>query len=282
MTPNGTETVLHAFQTQSTEDGLHPIDRLLYFKGMLYGTTQAGGQGETEDGTVFSMTPGGTVTILHSFGVSGNNAWPSAGLIAVNGKLYGTDVSGGTNGYGEVFSITRNGNYEVVYAFAGGDDGYQPASTLLDVNGTLYGTTAHGGGTGCGGYGCGTVFSVTPSGQEKVLYAFKGGSNDGANPLAALIQVHGKLCGTTAYGGGGLGCPAVYTDSYCGRVFSVTLSGTERMLHAFDGNSDGSVPQASLLNVKGTLYGTTVEGGSTGATGCGGYYRCGIVFSIKP
>src|ERR1700679_2206352 len=62
----------------------------------------------------------------------------------------------------------------VLYTFQGGNDGANPAGSLIEVNGVFYGTTAQGGGTGCGGAGCGTVFSLTPGGVEKVIYAFKG------------------------------------------------------------------------------------------------------------
>jgi hypothetical protein len=86
----------------------------------------------------------------------------------------------------------------VVYAFKGGTDGAQP-SGLIVVNGILYETTAYGG-TGCSGTGCGTVYSITLSGTENVVYRFKGGS-DSAVPGASLINVSGKLYSTTFNGG---------------------------------------------------------------------------------
>jgi uncharacterized repeat protein (TIGR03803 family) len=67
---------------------------------------------------------------------------------------------------------------------------------LIDVNGTLYGTTWTG-----GYYGGGTVYSISTSGAEKVLYSFRGGG-DGASPESALIYVNGTLYGTTVNGGG--------------------------------------------------------------------------------
>ena len=59
----------------------------------------------------------------------------------------------------------------LIYSFAGGSDGAVPANDeLLPVNGTFYGVTRGGGGSGCGGGGCGTIFKVTPSGGESILY----------------------------------------------------------------------------------------------------------------
>lgn len=105
----------------------------------------------------------------------------------------------------------------VVHFFAGGTDGADPAAGLINVDGTLYGTTALGGTGTCG---CGTVFSITPSGAEKVRYAFKGGS-DGAAPEASLIDIKDTLYGTTI-GGGGLGGDSVCGGNGCGTVFKFT------------------------------------------------------------
>jgi uncharacterized repeat protein (TIGR03803 family) len=83
-----------------------------------------------------------------------------------------------------------------------------------------------------------------------VLHSF-GAKSDGTQPLASLIEVKGKLYGTTEYGGAyGLGT-----------VFSITLSGREKVLHSFDNGTDGTLPNAGLVDVDGTLYGTTLTGG---------------------
>jgi uncharacterized repeat protein (TIGR03803 family) len=69
------------------------------------------------------------------------------------------------------------------------------------VNGRLYGTTVVGGGTGCGGGGCGTVFSIDPdTGAETVIHSFQGGT-DGEYPGTGVIDVKGALYGTTSDGG---------------------------------------------------------------------------------
>jgi uncharacterized repeat protein (TIGR03803 family) len=115
---------------------------------------------------------------------------------------------GGKHADGTVFSITPSGTENVVYSFAGGSDGLLPRSDLINMKGTLYGTTEAG---GSGGFGNGTVFSVTLSGAENVLYTFTG-EPDGAEPLSGLVSVNGTLYGTTYQGG----------TSNNGTVFSIT------------------------------------------------------------
>jgi uncharacterized repeat protein (TIGR03803 family) len=95
----------------------------------------------------------------------------------------------------------------VLYNFRNVPDGSVPAANLIDVGGTFYGTTNAG-----GAQGDGTVFSVTPSGNESVLYGFQGGA-DGANPQAPLLAFKGALFGTTTQGGSsacGGGCGTVF------------------------------------------------------------------------
>jgi uncharacterized repeat protein (TIGR03803 family) len=89
-------------------------------------------------------------------------------------------------------------SFRLLYDFNG--TGSRPSASLISVNGTLYGTTAYGGtGGSCGSNGCGTVFSLTTSGKERVLYTFS--FRDGESPSAGLIDVNGTLYGTTIQGG---------------------------------------------------------------------------------
>ncbi len=98
ITTSGTLTTLHTFD--GTEAGFATSPLLLATDGNFYGTTGYGGGSTacTEGcGTVFQITPSGTFTILHSFGLS-DGANPAGGLVqATNGILYGTTVSGGAN-----------------------------------------------------------------------------------------------------------------------------------------------------------------------------------------
>ena len=206
--------------------------------------------------------------MLHSFGLYQDGANPAANLIDVKGTLYGTTQSGiGStgegSGLGTVFSISTTGAESVLYNFPNGaSDGADPAAGLINVNGNLYGTTAGG-----GDYGTydtyGTAFSITTSGSLTSLHSF-GSGTDGSRPYAPLRNVNGTLYGTTSAGG-------AYGK---GTVFSMSLTGTdEKVLHDFGHGSDGASPLAGLVNVQGTLYGTTSAGGK---------YGDGTVFALTP
>jgi uncharacterized repeat protein (TIGR03803 family) len=161
----------------------------------------------------------------------------------------------------------RAGSEKVVYSFKGGSDGLYPEAGLINVGGTLYGTTGGGGSEKCRN-GCGTVFSVTPAGAEAVVHSFKY-SHKGRYPEAGLINVGGTLYGTTIGGGRSSG-----NCGYgCGTVFSVTSAGTETVVYAFGGGSDGAFPKAGLINMAGTLYGTTQDGGAS---------NNGTAFAVTP
>ncbi len=145
----------------------------------------------------------------------------------------------------------RHQSFCTIYAFGrfgSRDDGAHPVAPLVALNGMLYGTTEFG-----GKYGRGTVFEVTTSGKETVLYTFHG-SLDGQAPAAGLVAVKGNLYGTTSGGGG---------QRY-GTVFEITTSGKERVLYRFNGK-DGLGPTGALIYVNGMLYGTAsiLKGGHT-------------------
>lgn len=260
VTPSGSETVLHIvtyqqgrFVSQLTL-GPRPTGGGL----ALYGTGSVGGA--SRYGTIVRVTLSGAVIVLHNFAGGADGKNPSGGLINVNGTFYGTTREGGVYSSGTVFSVTPSGTENVIYAFHGGtQDGDEPQASLVNLNGTLYGTTVNGGSANLG-----TVFSVTPSGTEHMLYSFQGGSSDGAGPDGGLIAVNGTLYGITA------GC---MTASACGTVFSITPSGTETILHYFTGGADGIQPFAGLVELNAKMYGTTVGGGAS---------NYGTVFSITP
>jgi uncharacterized repeat protein (TIGR03803 family) len=125
--------------------------------GTLYGTTEYGGL--HHDGTVFSVTPSGSETVMYAFQGGSDGKYPAAGLITVGGALYGTTYAGGVgDGYGTVFKIAKTGLESVLYSFPAGRDGYYPAAGLIDVGGMLYGTTKYGGGSS----NAGIVFALKP------------------------------------------------------------------------------------------------------------------------
>jgi uncharacterized repeat protein (TIGR03803 family) len=271
ITTTGSEGVLHSF-VDSSKDGKNPRAGVIDVKDTLYGTTVHGGTASCYCGTVFKVTLSGAERVLHSFAGEPDGVGPEYGLLDVNGTLYGTTANGGASGNGAVFAITTSGTETMLHSFAGAPDGANPKGGLINVNGTLYGTT-YSGGTHCSSRGgCGTVFTITPSGAEAVLHSFKGGSRDGEYPAqAALLDVNGMLYGTTKRGG----------TNNLGTVFSIKTSGKETVLHSFGGSGDGIYPYGGLIDVNGTLYGTTSNGGSVSCgVRYGGIHGCGTVFSI--
>jgi uncharacterized repeat protein (TIGR03803 family) len=205
LDPLGNETVLHTFSVTDNGDGQNPVAGLVTDSaGNLFGTTLHGGA--LGAGTVFKVDPSGNETVLYSFvGINGQNSEPFANLILDSvGNLYGTTVEGGNSSTGEgtVFKVDPSGNETVLYTFTGTNgDGTSPAAGLImDSAGNLYGTTSEGGSSG--GSGEGTVFRLTPSGNETVLYSFTGMNGDGTNPAGGLVtDSTGNLYGVTNSGG---------------------------------------------------------------------------------
>jgi len=200
---------------------------------------------------------------VYRFKGGANGRQPIAALLADNGEFYGTTSAGGNyecsgSGCGTIFTFNPSSRAQkVVYAFKGPGDGYDPQSALVDVNGELYGTTTESvAKSGCGS-GCGTIFAFDPSSYSKrIVYEFKGG-NDGVLPNG-LNAHHGRIYGTTRYGGGN-GC--IYSYG-CGTLFVLNPStGEEKVLYRFKGGKDGANPWARLMAYGNNLYGTTTEGG---------------------
>src|SRR5579863_244410 len=240
-------------------NGSAPAGALTYFGGKLYGTTMGGGYYSV--GIVFSLTPSGSQTVLHTFGLPGDGARPAAALTVFDGVLYGTTYAGGAYGKGTVFSVTTHGDERVLYSFGKTPkDGAQPVAGLTPLNGLLYGTTSAG-----ANYNAGTVFTMTPGGKETILHRFLPYSKkDGQNPFAKLILFNGLLYGTTEGGG----------KCQEGTAFSITTSGKERTLYNFPCQRyDGENPQAGVTVLDGILYGTTTQGGKA-------FYNDGTVYSL--
>lgn len=257
---SGKEHVLHSFGAGT--DGRNPEGGVTALNDTLYGTTFAGGTHGA--GTVFSVSTSGKERVLHSFAAGSvtDGSAPAAGPTALRGTLYGTTLEGGkgSGGRGTVFSITTDGKERILHNFGNFGDGADPTANLIAVKGVLYGTTEDE----SVNYGAGTVFSITTSGKERVIYSFDAQA-DGTYPVGALIAVNGAFYGTTREGG----------TNNLGTVFSVDSTGHERVLHNFSNSSDGQNPLAGLTNVNGTLYGTVSKGG-------GNYRDVGTIFKIVP
>jgi uncharacterized repeat protein (TIGR03803 family) len=211
-------------------------------------------------------------SVLYSFSSQNHSAAGAGptGLIRDGaGNLYGTtSEGGGVINRGVVFKVAADGTETVLYTFCNCADGAYPfGGVIKDSAGNLYGTTSAGG-TGCpicGGGG--TVFKLAPDGTETVLYNFCSENNcsDGIDPTSRLIRdTSGNLYGTTGYGG-------TYNK---GVVFKLAPDGTETVLYAFTGGSDGAEPIAGVIeDQSGNLYGTTYSGGAFGG---------GVVFKVSP
>jgi uncharacterized repeat protein (TIGR03803 family) len=265
ISPTGTLTTLHSFDGT---DGQDPVGALVQAtNGNFYGTTEYGGANHYY-GTVFKITPSGTLTTLYSF-CSQNNcidgAYPYAGLVqATNGNFYGTTVGGGANNLGTVFKITPGGTLTTLHSFDGGD-GESPYGGLVQAtDGNFYGTTEGG------GDGFGTIFKITPRGTLTTLHSFDGG--DGESPYGGLVQAtDGSFYGTTSAG--------AYIGA--GTVFKITPNGRLTTLYSFCSQVnciDGGYPDAApVQDTNGKFYGTTAGGG--GSSACFG--NCGTVFSLS-
>lgn len=266
ITPEGRLTTIYSFCSKpSCTDGSRPYSALIQGSdGAFYGTTTIDGDeyctresGRPGCGTVFRITPGGKLTIIHTF-VGTDGANPYSRLVeGTDGFLYGTTPFGGnancvSEGCGTVFKISPQGQLTTLHTFDG-NDGKNPYGGLIQaLDGSFYGMTNI------------TVYKITPDGTFTTFYTFCSQNNciDGAYPTDNLIQAtDGNFYGTTTEGGSNGG----------GVIFQLTPGGVLTTLHSFDG-SDGESPLGGLLqDTNGKMYGTATQGGA---------YRDGTFFSL--
>ena len=207
--------------------------------------------------------------MLHDFNdIETDGATPLDGLIQdAAGNLYGSTNHGGQNNYGTVFMLTAGGTETLLHSFLGPlTDGSYPGGgggkLLRDATGNLYGTTLQG-----GAFNSGTVFRLTSSGSESVLFNFNlAAPNRGGQPFDGLVaDPKGNLYGTASSGG----------PFGNGTLYKLNPAGQELVLHAFgEAPDDGLDPVGGLIrDPAGSLYGTTIYGGT---------YGCGTVFKMAP
>ncbi len=267
ITARGKLTTLYNFCSQTNcvdGKGPGPNELVQAANGDFYGIT--GGGGDNAVGTVFKITPGGTLTTLYSFcSQSGcaDGSGPVGGLVqATNGDLYGTTWMGGASNWGTVSKITPTPPYTLttLYSFSGSpDSGELPSGTMVQAtNGDLYGTTSRG-----------TIFRMTPGGTLTTIgtvccYSYAG-----------LVQAtDGNLYGTTIAGG-----PINNSDcegNGCGTIFKITPAPPYTLTTLYNlcsqaNCTDGAGPGALMQATNGNIYGTTAGGGA---------YGDGTVFSL--
>lgn len=250
LTSSGQLKVLYAFTGK--DDGGNPTTGLVRdSSGNLYGTADWAGQYTA--GVLYKVPKaGGSQTVIHAFkGKPTDGAAHLSALIRDSaGNLYGTTASGGTANSGTVYKIDPLDNETLLYSFKGGtaDGAFPWGGVIRDGAGNLYGTTQQ-----CGTAGLGTVFKLTASGTERILYNFPGGKG-GQIPDAGVIRDSaGNVFGTTYNGG---------PFNSNGTAYKLTSAGAEKFQFSFN-QSDGGEPYAGLIRDKaGNLYGTTTIGGA--------------------
>ena len=269
-----TLTNLYSFSSTGSgaTNGYNPVAGLVQgTDGNFYGTTESGGVANNY-GTVFRISPGGSLTILWTFNQNLNHDGgnPKAALVqGSDGNFYGTTYLGGTNSYifgsqsGTVFQLNANDSpitLTTLHTFTNNPDGAEPeAGLVLGSDGYFYGTTVQSG--IANNYGI--VFRISPSGSSySILHSFTN-SPDGGNPVAGLAQGNdGNFYGTTEQGGTNSG----------GTVFQLATNGSLTILHSFS-LDDGSPIAGLAQGTDDNFYGTTYNSGA---------HSGGTVFRISP
>lgn len=295
ITPSGVLTTLYNWCSQpncadGTYEALSGNTLIQAADGNFYGTNNAGGTGtgggscffgDFGCGTVFKLTPGGTLTTLYNWCSEPNctdGQFPVGALVqGADENFYGTTNYGGANGAGTIFRITPGGTLTTLYSFCSqpncADGGY-PGTGLLQASdndlagppaplrpprnprmATLYGTTGSGGANGAG-----TVFKLTPDGTLTTLYDFCADGSpctDGVSPSALVLGSDGNFYGTSTYSGptGGEGT-----------VFQLTPKGALTTLYGLCTQvkcTDGYGPMTMTQGIDGSFYGTMSAGGTT-------------------
>ena len=264
------ESVLYSFKGSSSGDGSAPVGiayRGTHHYPQVAVVTESGGT--SSNGTFDSFDPhhDWIKRFTYSFGGTPDGAIPIGNpVVDKHGNIYGTTESGGAYGVGVVYRMQPKGSgYSESVAFNFGleiDGEYPYGGLIMDNKGALYGTTYVGGSAGQG-----TVFKLTPSGsgyKGSTLYSFQGAPDGSRLTAGPCGGPNGSLYGTTEEGG----------TNNVGTVYKLTPSGStykETIVWNFGSVSgDGAYPYGGVIvDKKGAVYGTTLEGGSGGSSGPG-------------
>lgn len=247
--------ILHTIAIFDGTNGNGPYASVVQgIDGNIYGTTDSGGNPNTQSGTLFRVTPSGELTDLYDFcskpRCTDGSSPASAPVVGTDGNLYGV-AGGGILNQGIVYKMTPSGEYSVVYSFCPTHpctDGVYPGGLILGPDGNFYG---NGGG---GNANNGILFSISPVGQVKVLYTFCSvapNCQDGAGPNKPIVGTDGNFYGVT-WGGGSLGG---------GVLYQLTPAGKYTVLYNFcsylQGCSAPGEPYGVVRDANGNFFGTT-------------------------
>ncbi|PYT07064.1 MAG: hypothetical protein DMF60_07890 [Acidobacteria bacterium] len=218
-----TLTTLHSF---TGPEGANPFGLLQGRDGNFYGTALFGG--EYEQGTLFSVSPEGSVNVLFSF--DGTNGFdPNTLFRASDGNFYGTTAWGGPRfaaggaGYGTFFKLTPDGSYTFLYWFHN-TNGSWPTALIEASDGNFYGTTAIGGPISSGFSG--TIFKITRDGEHTMLVSFSG--TNGFEPRSLMRATDGNFYGMTRAG---------TANAKNGTIFRAAPDGVLTSLFSFNGTT---------------------------------------------
>jgi uncharacterized repeat protein (TIGR03803 family) len=249
-------------------NGAYPAWTLIQdTNGNFYGTTSAGADASCHSegcGTLFEITPAGTLKMRHQF-IRSDGVSPQELLLATNGNFYGITVRGGAykacspvpEYCGTLFESSPSGKLNVLVNFTSNGS---PTGLIQDADGNFYGT-GEGGGDDVTGYS--TIFRVTASGTLTTFYTFDYGEGF---PTGLVQDTDGNFYGTIdGYG---------YPESY---VFKVSPAGKQTYLYTFN-NIEMAGPLIQAAD--GNFYGVTQRGGNGAA--CEDNFGCGTVFEISP
>ena len=258
---------------QNISAPVNPSLFILATDGNFYSDGDSGFQ---PNGYIFRMTPTGQITIIHSFCAQigcADGDQPSPPILGSDGNLYGVTTAGGNSELtGTIYKLTLSGEFTTLYSFCpnpGCADGQHPNGIVEGRDGNFYGTTFSGGANVDGG--AGTIFSISPSGQFKLLYTFCSQANcaDGQEPPSApILGDDGNFYGVAQFGGTGTGAVGV--------AYKFTPAGAYSVIYNFCSVAkctDGAQPLAVSQGPHGGLFGITTAGG---------FKNCGTAFRIGP
>ncbi len=214
-------TVLHRFDYR---DGARPYAPVMQAKdGNYYGTTFEGAYTAWNGcpygcGTIYRITPNGTLTVLHRFRF-GDGGDTYAGLVQGNdGYLYGASPLGGNDSYGEVFQITPGSKFSITYGFSPESEGGGATAVFQATDGKFYGTYM-------AGYFLGAAF----------------GLDTGLGPFVSFVQPTAKVGSTVQILGQGLTATTSVTFNGVEAESFIVVSDTYMTAVVPSGATTGSV-----------------------------------------